>query len=121
MPALFRIVFLTFAILSGCSEADMDSYAKDQVDITEVKPADGGGYALTFDVLTESAHFTPGLAVRTEGDRTIIRVVRCGLGETCPVTHAVDPAAPPPYTVVIPEADGELFLEDDRGLYPIGP
>lgn len=106
------------SIVPGCRETMMTLYDMDQIEIVSVARSDQGT-TVTYTPLLESAYYNPGVDVDSEDDAWVLEFVRCGINETCTVSHPIDPASAPPYSVFLEGAADGVMLRDKKGLHPI--
>ena len=95
-----------------------DQYIMKNIEIVSIEKSPTG-VRIEFSTLMESAYFCPGVSVNREGDILIVSFVRCNVGDSCKVSHAIDPTQAPPYHVEIMGPASKVFLLDSDGRHRI--
>ena len=91
-----------------------DRYPAEKVQI-ESTTREGDELRIVYRVPLESVFFSPGVQAKRVDTNTVVVVARCGIKDTCPVTHKAVPVGGA-YEVRLPLPAGEIFLDEPGGV-----
>jgi hypothetical protein len=101
-------------VAAGSCQGDegMKVYKSEQMNEIEVAQVSDAGVLLRLDPMLESAYYLAGAVVTDTAEAVELSLIRCRIGETCPVDIAATthPGTPDPYALTVPQTGKPIVV-----------